>query len=144
MKYPIDRMSVQYLRYWPQSWYGQAQAQGNIPKFPMVYMPTDTTQLGYYYQRVPQWRPNLAMIPPMPWPSQWHRRETSHTHYPPHWEKYTCQGCLSRHQPYEATSPAATYSTPAAVPQQQNPEPSAPPVPGKNALKTNIYRALNR
>jgi hypothetical protein len=34
-------------------------------------MPTDTTQLGYYYQHAPAWRP--APAPGAPIPSQWHR-----------------------------------------------------------------------
>lgn len=78
MKYPIRRIPVEYHRYWPTRWYGEP---GTVPPpatnrgFPMVYMPTDTTQLGFYYQRVPQWRPNPAMIPPAPWPTQWHHRE---------------------------------------------------------------------
>src|SRR5690606_14167039 len=38
-------------------------------------MPTDTTQLGYYYQRAPQWMPTPGMIPPPPWPSNYTARE---------------------------------------------------------------------
>ena len=36
-------------------------------------MPTDTTQLGYYYQTVPRWHPNPNMVPPAPNPRQWHQ-----------------------------------------------------------------------
>ncbi|GAB4148669.1 MAG: hypothetical protein Tsb009_22580 [Planctomycetaceae bacterium] len=75
-KYPIQRIPVTYRRYWPNRWYGQPGygPSKNAPRYPTVYMPTDTTQLGYYYQRVPQWRPNPAMLPPIPRPSQWHVR----------------------------------------------------------------------
>ena len=38
----------------------------------MVYMPTDTTQLGYYYQHAPTWHAYSGMIPPVPRPSDWH------------------------------------------------------------------------
>jgi hypothetical protein len=79
VKYPIRPVPVEYHRYWPTKWYGEP---GTIPapptgrQFPVVFTPTDTTQLGYYYQRVPTWRPKPEMIPPgPPWPPEWHHRE---------------------------------------------------------------------
>lgn len=78
IKRPINRLPVLYQKYWPDAWYGQRGAQfggAGVNYYPQVYMPTDTTQLGFYYQRVPFWRPNPGMIPPVPWPSQWHKRE---------------------------------------------------------------------
>jgi hypothetical protein len=79
VKFPIRPVPVEYHRYWPTRWYGEP---GTVPpaptyrQFPMVFMPTDTTQLGYYYQRAPiGWRPNPGMIPPPPWPTDWHHRE---------------------------------------------------------------------
>lgn len=42
------------------------------PTAPLVYMPTDTTQLGYYYQHVPYWQPQAGRIPPAPYPADWH------------------------------------------------------------------------
>jgi hypothetical protein len=69
---------VLYQRYWPHAGHGHGgggYGGANKPYYPMVYMPTDTTQLGYYYQRVPFWRPNPAMTPPVPWPGRWHQRE---------------------------------------------------------------------
>ena len=77
MPHPIVRNSVEYQRYWPTKWYGQPGGgiSANAQRYPSVYMPTDTTQLGYYYQAVPQWRPNPGMIPPTPWPPSWHSRE---------------------------------------------------------------------
>ena len=41
---------------------------------PMVYQPTDTTQLGYTYAHVPTWRRNPNMIPQTPNPSNFHSR----------------------------------------------------------------------
>lgn len=41
---------------------------------PMVYQPTDTTQLGYTYAHVPTWRRNPGMIPQTPNPSAFHAR----------------------------------------------------------------------
>lgn len=78
VKRPINRLPVLYQRYWPNAWNGQpgaGYASAGKNYYPSVYMPTDTTQLGYYYQGVPFWRPNPGMTPPVPWPGQWHRRE---------------------------------------------------------------------
>lgn len=75
--HPVVRYPVEYRRYWPAKWYGEPGG-GISPKarrYPTIYMPTDTTQLGFYYQVVPRWRPNPAMIPPAPWPPHWHSRE---------------------------------------------------------------------
>ena len=41
---------------------------------PAVYMPTDTTQLGYSYSHVPYWMPKAGMVPPVPNPSDFHVR----------------------------------------------------------------------
>ena len=77
-----NQVPVQYYRYWPDVWYGTPGAFTNIPVFPQVYTPTDTTQLGYYYQRVPTWQPSPGMLPPPPWPAHWHRRECPESGYP--------------------------------------------------------------
>ncbi len=69
---PVYRDAVVYYRYWPDKWYGQPGFNLR-PMFPQVYMPTDTTQLGFYYARVPQWMPNPNMYPPAPRPEDWHR-----------------------------------------------------------------------
>ena len=68
---PVDRLQVQYLRYYPQRWYGTPGSA--LPQVaPQVYMPTDTTQLGFYYQRVPTWQPVPGMLPPPPNPAMLH------------------------------------------------------------------------
>jgi hypothetical protein len=36
-------------------------------------MPTDTTQLGFYYQQVPYWQPVAGMVPAAPNPNDWHQ-----------------------------------------------------------------------
>lgn len=73
---PIVQFPVQYYEYWPDRWYGMPNSELPYnPNYPMVYMPTDTTQLGYYYQRVPTWQPNIGMLPAPPYPPQWHRYE---------------------------------------------------------------------
>ena len=62
-----------YNAYWPGQWYGN-QGGGFTGGAPMVYQPTDTTQLGYSYGNVPTWRSNPGMIPPVPYPSNFHNR----------------------------------------------------------------------
>jgi len=66
----IDRTGVTYHKYLPDAWTGApAVAQRRLP---MVGMPTDTTQLGFYYQQVPHWQAYNGMVPPVPRPSDWH------------------------------------------------------------------------
>lgn len=74
VKRPIYRVPVQYARYWPTSYYtgGYDPALRYGTPLPMVYQPTDTTQLGFYHQRVPQWLPRPNAIPGPPWPPHWH------------------------------------------------------------------------
>ena len=66
---PIHRTGGGY----GNNWHNGA-AGGYGPGAPMVYMPTDTTQLGYSYRNVPTWRPNPGMIPAVPNPSNFHNR----------------------------------------------------------------------
>lgn len=70
-RFPIERIPVQYLRYYPAVWYGLPGSTLPVVA-PQVHMPTDTTQLGFYYQRVPTWMPVPGMVPPPPIPSQLH------------------------------------------------------------------------
>jgi hypothetical protein len=65
---PVERIPVQYLRYYPAVWYGLPGSTLPVVA-PQVYMPTDTTQLGFYYQRVPTWVPVPGMIPGPPNPA---------------------------------------------------------------------------
>ena len=72
-KYPLHRRGVEYTNYYPLNWYGAGADYSQSPA-PMVYQPTDTTQLGYYYQHVPFWQPMPNRLPPRPIPAQWHSR----------------------------------------------------------------------
>ena len=69
---PVNRDGIWYHNYWPQAWYGNPGG-GFIGNAPMVYQPTDTTQLGYSYTRVPTWR-TVRMVPPTPCPAAFHSR----------------------------------------------------------------------
>lgn len=65
---------VAYQKWFPDPWTGQPVAYtAGGPRPPVVYMPTDTTQLGYYYQTVPRWHAYGGMIPPAPNPDAWHQ-----------------------------------------------------------------------
>jgi hypothetical protein len=70
---PVNRDGIWYGAYHPQAWYG-APGGGFIGNYPTVYQPTDTTQLGYSYAKVPTWQPRPWMLPPTPQPSQFHTR----------------------------------------------------------------------
>ena len=71
-KQPYSAMPVSYQHNYPACWNGGV-ASGYHGHRPAVYMPTDTTQLGYYYQRVPFWTPRPGMIPPPMQPAEWHQ-----------------------------------------------------------------------
>lgn len=54
----LTPVGATYQRYNPGSYGAQvAGAPGYAPNPPMVYMPTDTTQQGFYYAHVPAWQP---------------------------------------------------------------------------------------
>jgi hypothetical protein len=46
-----------YAAWWPERPF--SQSGGRLPGglYPMIYHPTDTTQLGYFYNYVPTWQP---------------------------------------------------------------------------------------
>ena len=71
-KWPVLRRGVQYNQYFPTSWYGANGTLAADVSYPMVYQPTDTAQLGFYYQHVPFWMPQPNPLPPRPLPAQWH------------------------------------------------------------------------
>jgi len=72
-KWPIHRRGVQYNSYYPARWLGTngLTLHGGVV-YPMVYQPTDTTQLGFYGQHVPFWHPQPNPLPPRPVPVHWH------------------------------------------------------------------------
>ena len=70
---PVNYDGAWYGSYLPQHAYGTAGG-GFIANYPTVYQPTDTTQLGYYYHKVPTWQSRSDMIPGVPYPSNYHAR----------------------------------------------------------------------
>lgn len=70
---PVNYDGVWYGTYLPQHAYG-TPGGGFIANYPTVYQPTDTTQLGYYYHKVPTWQSRSDMIPGVPNPSNFHSR----------------------------------------------------------------------
>ena len=73
--YPVQRVPVRYQRYYPDQWYGLPGSQ-KAAVAPVAFMPTDTSQLGYYHQQVPTWRPPApGSFPAPPDPRLLHRRE---------------------------------------------------------------------
>ena len=110
---PMHRSWVPYHKFFPGSWTGHGTPEPQH-RAPLVYMPTDTTQLGYYYQHAPTWHAYPGMIPPVPRPSDWH--------YPYHEQSANCPpGAYG-----QVTYPGQTmnFGTPTIVPQA--PEPSLP------------------
>lgn len=66
VKTPITRNPVSYSRYRPTNLFGSPN--GGYPgSFPMIYRPTDTTQLGYTSHNVPYWKRTRS--PGMPSPA---------------------------------------------------------------------------
>lgn len=70
---PVNYDGVWYGSYLPQHAYG-TPGGGFIANYPTVYQPTDTTQLGYYYTKVPTWQSRSDMIPSVPYPRDFHAR----------------------------------------------------------------------
>ncbi|MFM7057439.1 MAG: hypothetical protein ACKO2P_11020, partial [Planctomycetota bacterium] len=75
---PPVNMPVNYNWAWyglsaPQAPYG-APGGGFIAQHPSVYQPTDTTQLGYYYHKVPTWQCQPGRVPGVPNPALFHAR----------------------------------------------------------------------
>ena len=70
---PVNYDGAWYGAYVPQQAYG-TPGGGFIANYPTVYQPTDTTQLGYYYHKVPTWQSGNDRIPGIPRPSDFHTR----------------------------------------------------------------------
>jgi hypothetical protein len=157
-KYPVYRRGVEYNAYFPNQWLG-ADGTSNFPgsgaTYPMVYMPTDTTQLGFYHQHVPFWQPNPNMLPPRPHPAQWHNSAPSPTasrfHHGWNWgygpltggswgaDFQLCDenGVPLQNQPAPAVNPSTTQ--PAPLP-SQTPPPAPVPVQ-ESAANLPVQRA---
>lgn len=127
-RFPVERIPVQYLRYYPARWYGLPGS--TLPAVaPQVHMPTDTTQLGYYYQRVPTWMPVPGMIPGPPNPAHYHVFLPPVNAVPP--ETVSGERVISS-RPVSEVSTSRTQLTP--VPERMEAEPAPrtitpPPAP---------------
>ncbi len=143
-KWPIHRRGVQYQQLFPNAYYS---VYGNNfgPGAPQVYTPTDTTQLGYYYQHVPFWTPQPNPLPARPIPAQWH-------HYAPVVYASKYQNGYSRFGNgmngadcpviYESSTPSATQ-TPTEL--QPVPEPVKPaPLPPEPIKESAVPLPLQR
>ncbi len=130
-KYPLHRRGVQYNAYFPNQWYGTPGA--SYGSAPMVYQPTDTTQLGYYYQHVPYWQPSPGMMPQRPVPAQWHVTAPAVHASRFHSGFGGCQ-CQSCQMQMQMSSPVSNdqptpVPVPVTAPTEVKPEASLPPAP---------------
>ena len=145
-KYPLHRRGVEYNAYFPNQWYGTPGA--SYASAPVVYQPTDTTQMGYSYQHVPFWQPSPGMMPQRPVPAQWHI--TAPAVYASRFHQGyggcqcpNCQNQMQMNAPVSNDQPTplpATAPVPAAVP----PEAAFPPSPREfqnSAASGHIRRA---
>lgn len=75
-KAALNRGYITYGQYHPEEWYGTGSPgrARQVPSYPIVGQPTDTAQLGNYYQQVPMWKPRPDMVPGTPDPRNWHWR----------------------------------------------------------------------
>ncbi len=108
---PVYRVPVEYQRYYPKTWYGSPG--GSLPaQYPVTYVPTDTMQLGYYWQRVPSWQPRPGMLPAPPRPDQWMMRQHQFANPPMMYNMTYRQWCkqMKRGMPPQGTphGPAVT------------------------------------
>jgi len=77
---PVNHNWAWYGLSAPQAPYG-APGGGFIAQYPSVYQPTDTTQLGYYYHKVPTWQNQPGRLPAAPIPAHFHSRMCPPTVY---------------------------------------------------------------
>ncbi len=120
VKRPIYRQGVAYYKMFPDAWTGQQAVPVTNYQYPVIYMPTDTTQLGYYYQHVPYWQHRQGMVPPPPVPSQWHTT-VSQSLYQGHHPA----GKIIGHAPTAIPTPAGPVYSPAGS--AVTPTPAAAP-----------------
>jgi hypothetical protein len=67
--WPVASTPNTYQYYWaPQLMGVPAASVQPAAVYPMIYHPTDTTQLGFSYQHVPRWGYRPEMLPPAPTP----------------------------------------------------------------------------
>jgi hypothetical protein len=131
-KWPIHRRGVQYNSYYPAAWLGtNGVTLGGDVVYPLVYQPTDTTQLGFYYQHVPFWMPQPNPLPARPIPAHWHMYAP--TAYASSFEN-GYGGVVGGAVIYETATPTTTSPTPAKEEPAAKPaDNSLPPAPLKES-----------
>lgn len=140
--WPVARTPNTYEHYWAPQLTGQ---QVPAVAYPMIYHPTDTTQLGFSYQHVPRWGYRPEMLPPAPtpyWPLG------MHTAYGSGFGGYVEGPGIVTSAPTTAVgTPVPTDSpvTPAPIPVQTAPPKSGivvppPPPDGESAVFPNRTR----
>lgn len=131
----IPHVSGTYKHYWNPSLTGGPITGGGMA-YPMVYHPTDTTQLGFSYQHVPRWQYRPEMLPPAPVPNWPLGMSTAYPYgginYGVYGEvTYPSNGVVTPVQPVDPviTSPVQPADpAPAETPEEVDPAPA--PVPG--------------
>jgi hypothetical protein len=135
-KYPLHRRGVQYNSYFPNQWYGLPGGQ-LAGGYPMVYQPTDTTQMGFYYQHVPSWQPNPSPMPQRPIPANWHivAPTVSAANFRNGWggscQNGNCWNGMNGSADYQMleSQPAPSQQSPTPIPTQSAPPAEISPVP---------------
>lgn len=145
-KYPIHRRGVQYQNLFPAQWHGMPQTGTANVSYPMVYTPTDTTQLGFYYQHVPFWQPDPSRIPAKPIPAQWHYLAGPvsasnwsgciHGH-----RRGACPQCQYGDATYGSPVPSTNGVSPTPLPSGSEMPPAPAPVPPSSVSNEVIRRA---
>jgi hypothetical protein len=120
----VARTPNTYQYYWsPQLMGVPAAAVQPAAVYPMIYHPTDTTQLGFSYQHVPRWGFRPEMLPPAPvpnWPLGMHTAYGSGYGYV---ESYGTTA------PTTVVAPVTPAAPPVVVPQPAVPPVNVPPPP---------------
>lgn len=154
VKQPVYRRPVAYTQWYPQNTNGQqvayqqmGQVQQSAYQPRSVYWPTDTTQLGYYYQQVPHWHPYGGMIPGPPQPQQWHQYaapacQNGHCRVQILGTAETIAPYGSPQGTYYQQSPVQTLPEPTQVPTELVPPQAAPTTPTEAALQPTINPGL--
>ncbi|MFG0335695.1 MAG: hypothetical protein ACF8TS_20235 [Maioricimonas sp. JB049] len=137
-KIPVEQVGVAYNKFFPASWMGHKHAHAPARPLPQIYMPTDTTQLGYYYQQVPQWLPYPNMVPPVPHPAEWHVplcAVNPNGYGPGHGQACPPGGYVTGAPVYEGSIQPTPANKPGQAPGHDLPEGEAPPPPTEAELE---------
>jgi len=149
IKRPIVTQNITYQHYWPQASQAAKNSRNRVPvsAYPMVAQPTDTMQLGYYYQHAPRWQPRPDMLPRPPIPSQWHirkcgyRADGSYVVWVPLSRLPRQVSPVQQQQPPQPQTSPAKPSPQGSTPQSTSPRPVPAPSGGATAMKPLWQRA---